>query len=111
MKWPAESNCGQPETDHQSSLHEVAARSVSGEAEILNLAVTPGWRRRGLGRRLVETAIEAARAAGATRIFLEVRESNGAALALYAALGFLEAGRRRNYYRAPEEDALILSRT
>jgi len=89
----------------------VAERSAGGEAEILNLAVAPAARRRGLGRQLVESALEAARAARAEHVFLEVRESNATARAFYAGLGFAEAGRRHGYYREPAEDALVLSRT
>jgi len=89
----------------------VASREAAGEAEILNLAVAPAWRRRGIGRGLMETALEGAVSAGVRRVFLEVRESNAGARAFYSRLGFAEGGRRRNYYRDPEEDALLLSRT
>jgi ribosomal-protein-alanine acetyltransferase len=89
----------------------VASREAGGEAEILNLAVSAGWRRRGIGRRLMQTALEAAIAGGVRRVFLEVRESNAGARSFYARLEFAEAGRRRNYYRDPMEDALLLSRT
>jgi ribosomal-protein-alanine acetyltransferase len=88
----------------------VASREAAGESEILNLAVAPNRRRRGVGRQLMETALEGAVSAGARRVFLEVRESNGAARAFYSRLGFVEGGRRRNYYRQPSEDALLLSR-
>jgi ribosomal-protein-alanine acetyltransferase len=88
----------------------VVARTASGEAEILNLAVGRAWRRHGTGRRLVEEALTACKAAGARSAFLEVRESNAGARAFYASLGFLESGRRHRYYRCPEEDALVLSR-
>ncbi len=60
-------------------------------------------------RILGEAALEEARAAGAQRVFLEVRESNRAATALYARHGFQAAGRRENYYAAPAEAALILA--
>lgn len=88
----------------------VAMRDVASEAEILNLAVAAEWRRKGTGRRLMETALHAARERGATRVFLEVRESNAGARAFYACLGFSQDGRRPNYYRDPWEDALLLSR-
>lgn len=88
----------------------VASRVAAGEAEILNLAVGVDWRRQGIGRRLMQTALEGAITSGARRVFLEVRESNAGALAFYAQLGFAQDGRRRNYYRAPPEDALLLSR-
>ena len=89
----------------------VVARTVGGEAEILNLAVAPAWRNRGIGHQLVDVAVEASRAAGADHVFLEVRESNSMARALYAGMLFTEAGRRCGYYRDPIEDALVLSRT
>lgn len=89
----------------------VAGREAAGEAEILNLAVAPAWRRRGIGRRLIETVLEGAVSAGAGRVFLEVRESNAGARAFYVRLGFAEAGRRPRYYQHPADDALVLSRT
>jgi ribosomal-protein-alanine N-acetyltransferase len=59
----------------------------------------------------VGVAIETARADGVQSVFLEVRESNSAARAFYAGLSFTQIGRRRGYYRNPEEDALVLSQT
>jgi ribosomal-protein-alanine acetyltransferase len=94
----------------QEVVGVVAARVVSDEAEILNLAIVPAWRRQGIGQQLVDTAINAARAEGVQSVFLEVRESNGAARAFYAGLEFTQVGRRRSYYREPTEDALVLSR-
>ncbi|MGH9794305.1 MAG: ribosomal protein S18-alanine N-acetyltransferase [Candidatus Acidiferrales bacterium] len=85
-------------------------RSAPGEVEILNMAVVPQSRRAGVGSRLLRHALEVARAAGAQRVFLEVRESNRAAIALYARHGFQAAGRRENYYSAPAEAALLLAR-
>jgi len=89
----------------------VASREAAGEAEILNLAVAPAWRGRGIGRRLMETALDWAVSAGVRRVFLEVRESNARARVFYFRLGFTEAGRRQGYYQHPAEDALVLSRT
>lgn len=88
----------------------VAVRTIAGDAEILNLAIDPVWRGRGLGRSLLETALASCKAKGARSVFLEVRESNSVARAFYAALGFVEAGRRPGYYRDPDEAALVLSR-
>jgi ribosomal-protein-alanine N-acetyltransferase len=88
----------------------VASREAAGEAEILNLAVGADWRRRGIGRHLMETALEGAKARGVGRVFLEVRESNTGARAFYSRLGFVQDGRRPTYYRDPPEDALLLSR-
>lgn len=84
--------------------------TVADEAELGNLAVRPEARRRGLGRRLVRAVGRAARRAGAATLYLEVRESNEAARALYRELGFRNVARRRGYYRSPPEDALVLRR-
>jgi ribosomal-protein-alanine N-acetyltransferase len=83
---------------------------VLNEAELANLAVEPGSRRNGLGSRLLDQMLEDAAERGAERIFLEVRESNEGARRLYASRGFTEIGRRKKYYRTPDEDALILRR-
>lgn len=84
------------------------AREILGTAELLNLAVLPPERGRGLGRRLLDAGLDAVRARGGTEVFLEVRVSNAVARALYAGRGFQVEGRRRGYYRRPEEDALVL---
>ncbi len=83
---------------------------VVDEAEIANLAVAPAWRRRGVGACLVDAAVAHARAAGACVMYLEVRESNDAARALYRSRAFAPVGRRRAYYRNPVEDAEVLER-
>lgn len=85
----------------------VLARVAADEAEILTLAVVPGQRRRGLASSLLRAALAQATAAGAIAMLLEVAVDNQAALALYARLGFVEVGRRRNYYRTGV-DALVL---
>lgn len=84
------------------------ATHAGGSGEILNLAVAPGGRRQGVGRALLDRALEHLAGAEAQQVFLEVRESNGAALALYQGRGFRIVGTRRGYYRLPEEDALVL---
>ena len=83
---------------------------VSDESEIANLAVAPEARRRRIGLLLLDRILEAAAAFGAGTVFLEVRQSNLAAQRLYATRGFETAGRRRQYYRKPVEDALIMRR-
>lgn len=90
----------------------ILTRLAADEAEVLTLAVCPAARRRGLGRRLVETAAASLAAEGATRLFLEVAEDNAAARALYAAAGFAPVGRRPGYYGRPGGaiDALVLAR-
>jgi len=85
---------------------------AAGEAHLLNLSVAAEWQRRGIGRELLRFVLKLARDCGAGRIFLEVRPSNHAARALYAAAGFAEIGTRRDYYPASEgrEDAVVLER-
>ncbi|MBZ5522944.1 MAG: ribosomal protein S18-alanine N-acetyltransferase [Acidobacteriia bacterium] len=86
----------------------LAARESAGEWEIENLAVSGPARRRGLGSRLLGEFLHQARSSGGRDVFLEVRESNTAARALYEKWAFCEAGRRKQYYQDPCEDALIL---
>jgi len=86
----------------------VIARHVLDEAEILNLGVMSTHQRQGVGRALVRGMVARLRQAGVAKVFLEVRESNAVARRLYGALGFADVGRRRDYYRLPTEDAVIL---
>jgi ribosomal-protein-alanine N-acetyltransferase len=88
------------------------ARTVADEAELLLLAVLPRHQREGIGRRLLDHFIDRAGAEGTSRVHLEVRDGN-AAVAMYRAAGFKQAGRRRNYYHAADGgrfDALTLFR-
>lgn len=78
------------------------------ESELHSLAVLPGKRRRGLGAALLKSALSAARKRGATEMFLEVRRSNQAAIALYERAGFAALSVRRGYYSHPREDALVM---
>ena len=84
-------------------------RSAADEFEILNMAVAGKHRRRGIGSKLLESALHFAREAGVVRVYLEVRASNEPAIALYKRHGFSECGRRARYYRNPVEDANLLS--
>jgi len=86
----------------------IVAWFVAGQGEIANVAVAPEARGRGVGAMLLDAALAAAEEAGADAVYLEVRDSNSAARALYASRGFITVGRRRNYYRRPLEDALVL---
>ena len=79
---------------------------VAGEGQVTNVAVLSAYRRRGFGRLIVGALIEYARENGLTEIYLEVRESNVAAQALYESYGFECVGRRKNFYRNPREDCL-----
>ena len=85
----------------------VGSQTVLGETDMMNLAVDPDYRRKGLGKELILSLIEALRLRESRCLTLEVRDSNAPARALYEGLGFQEIGRRKNYYRNPKEDALI----
>ena len=82
---------------------------IGDEADILNLAVDPNERRRGAGRAILDFLLSSAEEGGARRCFLEVRSSNRAASALYASRGFYPVAVRRNYYREPREDAVVMA--
>jgi len=90
----------------------IIAWAVAGEAEVLTVAVIPEARRQGVGAALVTAAAAAVLARGASSMHLEVAEPNAAARALYAKLGFAEAGRRRDYYATEQGwvDAIVMRR-
>ena len=90
------------------TLGYVMARISGEEGEILNLAVLPKARRKGIARCLLHEALGSIAAAGVTEAYLEVRQSNGEAIALYQSQGFRPVGLRPDYYRDPREDALVL---
>ena len=83
------------------------ARIIGDECELENIVVADRRQRRGLGSKLIRALIDAARAQRAKRIFLEVRESNAGARALYEKCNFAITGRRKSYYRDPVEDAVL----
>lgn len=84
------------------------ARALPPTAEILNLAVDPPYRRRGVAAALLAGGLAALPGQGVTEVFLEVRASNLPAQALYRAAGFRPMAIRAGYYEAPREDALVL---
>lgn len=84
--------------------------AVLEQAELGNVAVAEAFRRRGLATRLVHAVVDWLRVQGVRELYLEVRESNAAARALYQGLGFRPIGRRKGYYSRPREDALVLRR-
>jgi ribosomal-protein-alanine N-acetyltransferase len=86
----------------------IVGRQADQEWEIENIAVTGSARRFGLGTRLLGEFLDLVRDRGGKAVFLEVRESNLAARALYEKWAFVEAGRRKTYYADPAEDALVL---
>jgi len=93
----------------QTTKGFVAARMVADELHINNVAVREEYRRLGIARMLLETALDEAKRRGARRGFLEVRAGNTPAQALYAICGFRVTGRRPSYYTDPLEDALVMS--
>ncbi len=86
----------------------IGSQSVCGEADMMNVAVADAFRRRGVAQRLIEALVEGLKEREVLSLTLEVRASNGPAIALYDKLGFTQVGRRPGYYRNPKEDALIL---
>jgi ribosomal-protein-alanine acetyltransferase len=86
----------------------LVGREAAGTGEVLNLAVSPEFRRRGVGEALLAAGLAIFRRSRMEEVFLEVRESNTSARALYARHGFRPVGQRSAYYRNPKEDALVL---
>lgn len=82
---------------------------IVDEGHITTFGVDPAWRRQGIGQRILLHLADMSRELGATRMTLEVRVSNTAAQALYAKFGFVETGRRPNYYSDDGEDALVMA--
>ncbi len=91
--------------ENDTVLGYVGSQTVLEEADMMNIAVEESARRRGIARSLVEELI---RQLPAHCLALEVRASNAPAIGLYESMGFEQIGRRKNYYRKPREDALIL---
>jgi ribosomal-protein-alanine N-acetyltransferase len=86
----------------------VIGRQVSDEAEILNVAVARSSRRKGQGAALLEAALREFRARRVSQVFLEVRESNETGIAFYEKQGFSRTARRSNYFRDPDEAAIVM---
>ncbi|MDD5863865.1 MAG: ribosomal protein S18-alanine N-acetyltransferase [Firmicutes bacterium] len=86
----------------------VGSQTVLGETDMMNLAVHPDFRRKGIAEALVTALVEALKERGSRCLTLEVRESNVPARNLYEKLGFRQIGLRKQYYRNPRENALIL---
>jgi len=87
------------------------ARITNEECELENIVVASNSQRCGLGSKLMQELIAVARAQGATRVFLEVRESNVAARSLYEKCGFMISGQRKSYFANPVEDAALYTLT
>ena len=86
----------------------VGSQTVLGETDMMNIAVAPEYRRRGIGEMLITQLLKKISREGSRSLSLEVRCSNLAAISLYEKLGFQQVGRRPGYYIHPKEDALIL---
>ena len=94
----------------ETVLGYVGSQTVLDSTDILNVAVSPDHRGCGIGRALLTELEQRLRQQGVTEVLLEVRPSNAPAIALYTSLGFIQVGRRPNYYLNPWEDALILKK-
>lgn len=86
----------------------VGSQSVMEQADMMNIAVNPDYRRQGIAESLIERLVAELKDKQVSSLTLEVRASNAPAIALYRKLGFIQVGKRSNYYRNPREDALIL---
>ena len=86
----------------------IGSQTCGDETDMMNVAVNPDFRRKGAAETLVNALVEELKAMESRSLTLEVRASNAPAIALYRKLDFAEIGRRKNYYRNPKEDALIL---
>lgn len=86
----------------------VGSQTVLGETDMMNIATHPDHRKQGIATALIDTLIAGLKERGSHSLMLEVRASNTAAISVYHKMGFREVGKRRNYYRNPKEDALIL---
>lgn len=84
---------------------------VLDEAEIPNVCVKSSARKRGVGKQMMSVLMEEAKKLGMAVLYLEVRESNTPARALYKSLGFEENGIRKNFYEHPVEHAVLMSKT
>ncbi|NOX21326.1 MAG: ribosomal protein S18-alanine N-acetyltransferase [Nitrospirae bacterium] len=95
-------------TEDRSVVGFICIRYVTDEAEILEFAVKESFRGIGIGRKLLNEALKKLDNLGIASVYLEVRPSNTPAIALYKRAGFIETGRRKNYYMEPKEDALLM---
>ena len=86
----------------------IGSQTVCGETDMMNVAVHPSQRRKGIAEKLILALVEELKGMESRCLTLEVRASNVPAISLYEKLDFSEIGRRKNYYRNPKEDALIM---
>lgn len=119
LPWPARSfhyeltdnstsRCWVAEVDgHVAAM--VVSWLIVDELHVATIATHPDYRGRGIGKKLLVHALHTARNEGVIRSFLEVRESNVVALSMYQSLGFVEDGRRKEYYKDNNEDAILMT--
>lgn len=94
--------------DDEKVVGYVGSQTVLGETDMMNIAVHPAYRKQGIATELIEALIQVLKERGSHSLMLEVRESNNPAKELYLKMGFELVGIRKNYYRNPKENALIL---
>lgn len=90
-------------------LGYICFRNLDGESELLSIAIAPGHRQRGLGKKLMEFYIDFCKQRGVNKYYLEVNPQNISALRLYQSFSYKEVGRRKHFYRN-KEDALVMER-
>lgn len=95
-------------TEGGSVVAYLVGRLIAPEGEIYRIAVDERFRQRGIGYRLLSFSMKTERGRGLETVFLEVRKSNIPARKLYRAYGFREIGERKNYYRNPTENAILM---
>lgn len=105
----AASRCLVAVDDDSGIVAMIVSWMIQDELHIATFATHSGHRRKGIGKLLLRAALDEARAGGARRAFLEVRESNDAAQTMYEAFGFRITGRRPRYYRDNDEDAILMT--
>ena len=96
--------------ENQTVCGYIGSQTVLDETDMMNIAVHPECRRRGIAAALIAELVHQLRERGSHILRLEVRESNAPAIALYEAMGFTRLGLRKNYYRNPKENGLILGK-
>ena len=103
--------CYVAKADSGELLSYVIGRAVIPEGEIYRVATLPSARRRGIAYRLLDYALKTEKGHGLESVFLEVREKNVAARNLYKSYGFIEIGIRKNYYKDPPDNAILMMKT
>lgn len=107
MTESAAGKCEQPDMAETVAGY-IGCLYAADEGDITNVSVDSACRREGIGKCLVQALLAESRKRGCRRIFLEVRQSNDAAIRLYQGCGFVRVGVRKNYYTKPQEDALLM---